>query len=154
MQTVIDAKWKQARGPLIGQAVVYLLIAIIVSVYATVAPHSLVLKGLVITFCVYLLTTEALQSAKDNLSYISDPWNCFDLISATTLLTETFITSIVVSVSGFVSTLLLSVALACVWFRVLGYLRIFDGMRLLVRLVIESLKDLKSFAILLLVLCI
>ena len=84
---------------------------------------------------------------------MSDPWNFCNFTGFSLLIIHTFLNitgAIEVGSSSFQS--LLSVAMLLLWLCALGYLRVFDATRHLVRLVLEVMKEMWSFVLLLVLL--
>ena len=88
----------------------------------------------------------------EGLYYFTDIWNILDMSGYFTFFLHT-----VLYMSGSIThgsmtfKSILSLAILLLWLRAIGDLRAFKNTRYLVRLVIETVRDLKSFMILLVV---
>lgn len=109
-----------------------------------------VLLGLGLVF----LAIECYQIYMNKLQYLQDFWNVFDFSRCTITICYTglrlyYVHTDMVDESHMFDYLLAIVNILS-WFRAISYLRLFKQTRSLIRLIIEVIKDMKAFTIVLL----
>ena len=124
---------------------------LILYLYAIVAAEEDGSKPLWLTVSLLILNTfffslELRQAYKDGWEYLTDFWNYIDL--AVFLLNYFLFTYSGGSIDGIVA-FIYSVACFLMLLRGMSYLRIFGSLRYLINMVVEIIKDMSAFTILL-----
>jgi hypothetical protein len=146
VKVILTYKWRQIMPLLLFQVCVYLVLlaALIVQTVVRDYPGTLV----IILFVNSLFLVYELAQLKTRLrSYFYNFWNVLGLLRIFFL----FGYSIVVlrhAGSDFNQDTLLAIANALTWIRLVGYLRIFDQFRYMIRMCTEVVKALGPFIIL------
>ena len=150
---LIDHKWKKASVFLACFACAHLLFLIGISFYATEYIDSTAGRAIALFFAVLFCCYEILQIISERLHYFQDVWNVVDIAGYVLFFLHTIFYMLDFVTRGSTSfRWLLSVAVLFLWFRAIGDMRAFSNTRYIVRLVVEVLKDMISFAILLAIL--
>ena len=136
------------------QCGVYVLFLALVSYYAVEGVDDPVLRIVVLLLVLLYAVHEMMQiNSEDVMLYFFEIWNICDWLGMATFLIHAALHFAgVIEEGDFAFKLLLSVAVSLFWFKAIGYLRVFSPTRHLVRLVVEVIKDMRSFAVLLIVL--
>ena len=111
---------------------------------------STVTLTLLIGFAAYFILFEFLQVYLKGLVYFADFWNVFDLLRIVMLFIYiSALLTIEDNTNSFIAYFLTALNLFS-WFRALSFLRLFTRTRVLIHLIVEVLKDMVPFMIVLL----
>ena len=150
VQSFLDIKWEMVFYPILAQAAIYYLYLVLVTIYVTGYPDSTAFRVVLLLFTLFNLSQELLQFSKDN---IFDLWNMMDYIFVTLFSVHLMLAfADALDTDSTAYKVLLSIPITLMYFRAIGYLRVFSNTRYLVRLIVEVIWDMKSFLVLLVVL--
>ncbi|CDW84626.1 UNKNOWN [Stylonychia lemnae] len=146
IQMFIDYKWDQFTTSLKIQAFIYYLYLFIIwinVIYSRNLPIIIVVQ--ISTFLMIMM--EGFQFYASKSYYVQDFWNFFDLSGFLIIFSLTFLQEFEYTFEYFQQ--LQALGISIIFLRGISYLRAFDSTRYLVGMVIEIIKGMKSFFILL-----
>ena len=147
---IIDYKWKKASVFLQTFSILHFLYLIAISVYATSYIDRTGFRAICFILTILFSLYEVLQIVAEGVYYFSEVWNLLDISGYVTFVIHTVLYMTGGITHGSMTfKAILSLAILLLWLRAIGDLRAFKNTRYLVRLVIETIRDLKSFMILL-----
>ena len=104
-------------------------------------------------FGIYFVLFETFQLVLRPYDYFTDFWNVFDLFRSVLLLAYVFLEMSYSITEGATSPDFLNLVLSALnllsWFRALSYLRLFQGTRVFISLLVQTIVDMKAFTIVL-----
>lgn len=146
IKTVLKYKWRQIRWVLLLQACIYLALVLIVIVHTVYSRDNVALLVIEIIINSCFLFYELSQALSGLKSYFTDVWNMLDASRIIILYTHAAVS--LANANRVAEDVLLMLLTLVMWTRLVGYLRIFDGTRYLIHMIIEVIKDLGPFLIL------
>lgn len=163
---ILKYKWGTLRKHSYFQLGALVLFAIVLFIHWSYWRHKYLFLVIIGVFGIFFVTNEGIQFKKNSFTYKSNFWNIFDL--AKIVLTFSFIVihfilikkikvksesltqenedpNVKSSSFNYLSAYCYALLTLVVWIRIISFLRLFSPTRSLIRLVIEVVKDMTSF---------
>ena len=148
IKSALIYKWRQVRWVLRVQALLYAFLVVSIILNTVYDRNNLIILSIAIFLNTIFLVNEIFKVVSDIASYFFNFWNVFDLFRILLLYTYASLT-IKQNSNQQVEDILLVILTLALWSRFTGYLRIFDGIRYLNYVIIEVIKDMQSFLLIL-----
>jgi hypothetical protein len=148
LQALLQYKWEKLRYYMYVQAFVYFVYLILLSCLTIGEFQNGGLIVIAFVMNVVLLLFEVFQMIVSGSQYWSDFWNYLDILRSTT-----FMMYLIFKIMGIADSWnyeILSVVTLTSWTRGIAYFRIFSKTRYITKLLVEVLKDMKAFLVILL----
>lgn len=146
VKVILTYKWRQIMPLLLIQVSVYLVLVVALIVQTAIRDYPGTL--IIILFVNSLFFLYEMTQLKTRMrSYFLNLWNVFGFVRIFFLFAYT-ISVLSKAGSDFTQDILLAIANALTWLRLIGYLRIFDQFRYMIRMCTEVVKALGPFIIL------
>lgn len=146
IKTVLKYKWRQIRWVLITQLCAYIFLLLIIVIHTVYARDNIALMIAAVIVNTFFLVHEVLQAISGIKSYLTDVWNMLDACRIVILYAHTAVT--MANTDKVAEDVLLALLTIIMWTRLVGFLRIFDGTRYLIHMIMEVIKNLRPFLIL------
>ena len=148
LQALLQYKWKKLRYYMYVQAFVYFIYMILLS-FLTIGEfqnEGMIVVAFVLN--VILLLFEVFQMIVSGAQYWSDFWNYLDILRSITFMMYLIFNSMGIAESWNYD--ILSLVTLTSWTRGIAYFRIFSKTRYITKLLVEVLRDMKAFLVILL----
>ena len=153
IQAILNYKWSKVKYQAYTLAFIYLcyIVCLFVNIEYGVSGglSTVVLMG----FAVYFLLFELYQMSIRTIDYFTDFWNLFDLCRGLLLLYYAGADWVIGHNEDMTAGQMMTYALATLnllsWFRAISYLRLFQDTRVLIYLIVQVIKDMVAFMVVL-----
>eukprot|EP00347_Sterkiella_histriomuscorum_P006093 403354093 len=156
IRLIVQNKFQECQGFLRAQAASFMILLVLVFVKQIFFPESVLIIAIMLVLNAFFVGYEFNQISRAGLGqYFSTIWNYIDIYGFVSLFVVNVYEAIEISAGNHSiladSSLVLvfSLTIMALLLRGMSHLRIFDNLRYLINMVIEIMKDMSSFMILL-----
>ncbi|CAG9326124.1 unnamed protein product [Blepharisma stoltei] len=147
IKSLLAFKWQQIRHIMWIQAIVYSCLLLILFIHSVVVRDDIVTLILILIFNSLMLLYEIIQSNESVGSYIREFWNILDMMRI--CLMYMYPISVFADADRLTKDAMLAILNIVAWVRFVGYFRMFDSTRYMIKILMEVVEYLKPFFVVL-----
>lgn len=148
ISVLINYLWSQSKNYHYFYGTLFFVLAVLISIYSATGGRYLFLEVPIFLLGVFFLMYETFEVASIGFSaYFTMIWNYVDCFG--TLILPPSMIAIWCGAEGDLKEWLVSFMIVYAYSRLVSYFRVFDQTRKLIRTIIEILRDMRSFAVIL-----